>query len=114
LPTPTSTPVVNNRADQQEVTPVSDSAESPTETPTTNPDFTPTSTRVLQATPTETAATDVTPTPTVPPVAQIPSSGGVLPAAGNDFLIWAGVALLVLLTFGVVRHLRSLSSGAGD
>ncbi len=105
LPTPTGTPVINNNGGE-EATATPGEAEAPTDTPTPDLESTPTNTRVLQ-TPTETT----TPTPTSSPAAEMPEGGGVLPASGNGFLIWAGVVLLVLLTVGVANHLRPSAPG---
>jgi hypothetical protein len=41
--------------------------------------------------------------------AEMPSSGGVLPA-GNGFLVWAGLGLLVILIVGVTGRLTNSSS----
>ena len=93
-------------------TPVSPPTEEPevasTDTPavpsTEEPEITPTNTLVLQ-TPTDEAADT---TPTAP--AEMPAGGDVLPGQGNHFLIWAGLALLLLLLFGIINHLKSPSS----
>jgi hypothetical protein len=47
-------------------------------------------------------------TVTATPAPEMPGSGGVLPSGGN-FLVWAGVGLLVLLLLGVISQLRSSS-----
>jgi hypothetical protein len=81
----------------------------PTETPTVDPNVTPTNTLVLR---TPEAGTS-TPAPVaVNPPAQIPQGGGILP--GDDgFLIWAGLGVLLLLIFGLINYLRSPTSFSG-
>ncbi len=98
LPTSTSTPVIKvNEGEEGATTPAS-----PAEEPTINPNATPTNTRVLQP------ATE-TPTPTPAAAAEMPSSGGVLSAGQNSYLIWAGLGLVFLLIVGVVKQFRSFS-----
>ena len=87
LPTSTSTPVIK----------VSEG-----EGGGTTPHPTPTNTGVLQP------ATE-TPTPTPAAAAEMPSSGGVLSAGQNSYLIWAGLGLVFLLIVGVVKQFRSFS-----
>jgi len=118
LHTPTATMVISNQPDQQPTpaadqaqpateTPTPGDAQPATETPTLDPNITPTNTLVLQ-TPTQAATPAGTPvaTPTAP-TAQIPTSGGILAADENGFLIWAGLILLAALSLGVANYLTS-------
>ncbi len=126
LPTPTSTSVLNQAGEQE--SPTVDDTEGLTETLITDSNATPTDAQLLQ-TPVNTATlvatstptpTEQSPTATTAPaatssptlVAQMPKSGGVLPANGDGVLIWAGLGLLLLLVLGVAGHLRSSSPGS--
>ena len=83
-----------------------ESGEPPVDNPTTDPNATPTNTRVVQ-TPVTTATVEMT--PTLPPET-VPESGGVLPVTKNNFLPWIGGALLlVLLIYGALYRLKPLS-----
>lgn len=91
-------------------TPTLDPNVTPTETPTTDPNITPTNTLVLR---TPEAGTSTPAAVAVnPPPAQIPQGGGVLPG-DDDFLIWAGLGVLLLLIFGLINYLRSPTSLSG-
>lgn len=91
-PTPVSTPVVGGP----------DEAVEPAETPTTDLDATATSTRVVQS------PTPVSPTPTL--AQEIPASGGVLSQTNNNFLLWVGgTLLLIILIYGGFNRLRTLA-----
>jgi hypothetical protein len=124
LPTPTGTPVVQRGDEQPASVPSDAEAEDSTpepeateegglQLPTVTPGgatLTPTNTAVVQP-PTSIASV----TGTVPPdsvstpdaVSQIPNSGGIISPANPNFLIWAGVALLLTLTLGAVYHFKS-------
>lgn len=118
LPTPTGTPVVP-RGDEQPAS-VPDNAQTGDGTPepeateegglqlpTVTPGgatLTPTNTAVVQP---PTSIVAVTGTTTPDAVSQIPNSGGIIPPANPNFLIWAGVGLLLILTLGAVYHFKS-------
>lgn len=124
LPTATGTPVVQRGDEQPASVPGDAEAEDSTpepeataegglQLPTVTPGgatLTPTNTAVVQP-PTSIAAV----TGTVPPdsvstpdaVSQIPNSGGIIPPANPNFLIWAGAGLLLILTLGAVYHFKS-------
>jgi hypothetical protein len=120
LPTPTGTPVVQ-RGDQQpasapgeaqagDTTPEPEATEEEggLQLPTVTPGgatLTPTNTAVVQP-PTSIAAA-VTGTATPGAVSQIPNSGGIIPPANSNFLIWAGAGLLLILTLGAIYRFKS-------
>ena len=92
--TPTNTPVIDLSGDTEQA---------PVDTPTTDPNATATNTRVLE---TQTTTPDPTSTPTAPPEV-IPDSGGVLPLASNNSLVWVGSGLLlVLIIYGMFHRFR--------
>jgi hypothetical protein len=119
LPTPTGTPVVQRGDEQPASVPGNAEAEDSTpepeateeegglQLPTVTPGgatLTPTNTPVVQP-PTSIAAATGTTTPDS--VSQIPASGGVIPPANPNFLIWAGAGLLLILTLGAIYHFKS-------
>lgn len=105
-PTPTGTLVVPLRG--QEAAQTGASPTPPDITGGNEP--TPVNTLVIQP---PTPVPLVGPVATLPP-AEIPQGGGVLASTSDNYLIGAGLVVLLLLVWGLVNYLRSPSSLSGQ